>query len=110
MCRRKNAMLSKKDKINWWIVVLVSYSMMFLGFALQHNKNLYPETAKIIELQETETGYVITFETGNGNTFLYESEDRDFYENEIYSILMNSRNTKSVKDDVIVKIKYAMSE
>jgi hypothetical protein len=103
-------MESRKDKIVWWIVVLISYSMMVLGLVLQHNKNLYPETAKIIDLQESGTGYVITFETGNGNTFLYESEDRDFYQNEIYSLLMNSRNTKSVKDDTIVKLKYVMSE
>ena len=103
-------MESRKDRIIWWIVVFVAYSIMFLGFALQHNKNLYPETAKIIDLQESGEGYVITFETGNGNTFLYESDDKDFYENEIYSLLMNSRNTKSVKDDVIVKLKYAMSE
>lgn len=103
-------MESRKDRIVWWIVVFVAYSIMFLGFSLQYNKNLYPETAKIIDLQESGTGYVITFETGNGNTFLYESDDRDFYQNEIYSLLMNSRNTQSVKDDKIVKLKYAMSE
>lgn len=98
------------NKRKYLIFVSFLYGMMVFGLCLQHNKNLYPETAKIIDLQESGEGYLITFETGNGNTFLYESDDKDFYENEIYSLLMNSKGTKTVKDDVIVKLKYAMSE
>ena len=99
-------MESRKERTIWWIVVFVAYSVMFLGFFLQYNKNLYPETAKIIDLQESGEGYLITFETSNGNTFLYESDDRDFGKDEIYSLLINSKGTKTVKDDVIVKLKY----
>lgn len=102
-------MISKKE-VKWWIFVVCLYVIAFIGLVLQYNKNLYPETAKIIELQEIERGYIITFETGNGNIFLYESDDKDFYENEVYSLLMDSRNTKSVKDDKIVKLKYSMTE
>ena len=96
--------MKKYEIIN--MIIFCSF-VIILAIVLRNNVSKYAETGKVASVEETENGYLVEFITSNGNIFLYEAEDGDIHEGEIYSLLMDSNYTSNtVKDDKILEIKY----
>lgn len=98
----------QKDHLNKAIFIIT----VFLFFVLLSvmgikYKSLYSETMIVKDIDYNNGLYIITLESGNGNLFQYTTDDGDINENEVYSCLMDSKYTKTVKDDKIREIKYS---
>ena len=71
----------------------------------------YPTTAvisNVCEVEvETEKNYWLTLEDFNGNKWAYISEDGDWLEGDIASLIMCDNGTEKIEDDIIVYVKYS---
>ena len=56
---------------------------------------------------ETEKNYWLTLEDFNGNKWGYISEDGDWLEGDIVSLIMCDNGTKEIEDDIIVYVRYS---
>ena len=96
--------MKKYEIINMFVIAIVC---LLFAIVLRKDISKYAETGKVANVEKTENGYMVEFITGNGNVFLYEAEDGDIFEGELYSLLMDSNYTSyTVKDDKILEIKY----
>ena len=76
----------------------------------QKEVGYYPTTAvisNVCEVEvETEKKYCLTLEDFNGDAWGYISEDGDWLEGDIVSLIMCDNGTEEIKDDIIVYVKY----
>lgn len=67
-------------------------------------EDIYPETAIIQEVNYNTD--VVTVQTLNGNTFQFEGIE-DYQAGDIVSMIMDSKKTPEVTDDIILSVKYS---
>ena len=98
----------QKDHLNKAIFIIAVFLFFILlsVMAIKY-KSLYSEIMVVKNIEYNDDFYTITLESGNGNLFLYTTDDGDINENELYSCLMDSNYTSTVKDDKIREIKYS---
>lgn len=88
------------------IATILATTMVFstphVAMAKSHNKSYRTEFAVCYDISVKDNITYIT--TGDGNCYIFECDDSDI--GDIYRITFDTRNTKSVKDDRIVKIRY----
>ena len=98
----------EKDHLNKaiFIIMVFLFSIVLTVMGIKY-KSLYSETMVVKDVEYNNGLYTITLESGNGNIFQYITDDGDINKNEVYSCLMDSNYTKTVKDDKIREIKYS---
>lgn len=80
-----------------------------IQYTLNPQDSLYPETFMVTNITQ-ETGnpnWILELTCANGNVFLYESEDGDWFVGDLASAIMADNGTMIVKDDTIIKLTYA---
>jgi len=65
---------------------------------------VYPETARVVELDYTED--TVTVETFNGHMFVFEGCE-DYALDDCVSLIMEDNETELVYDDEVVKAQYS---
>ena len=70
-------------------------------------QNLYPLSARIISINETADE--VTAEDANGNLWGFTGAE-DYEINDTVALIMNSKGTRSIKDDEIVSSRYSGTE
>ena len=77
----------------------------------QKEVGYYPTTAvisNVCEVEvETEKKYQLTLEDFNGDRWAYISEDADWLEGDIASLIMCDNGTEDITDDIIIYVKYS---
>lgn len=77
----------------------------------QKEVGYYPTTTVITDVCEveieTEKEYQLTLEDFNGNEWVYISEDGDWFEGDIVSLIMCDNGTEDIEDDIIIYTKYS---
>ena len=77
----------------------------------QKEVGYYPTTAVISNVceaeVETEKNYWLTLEDFNGNKWAYISENADWLEGDIVSLIMCDNGTEDITDDMIIYVKYS---
>ena len=76
--------------------------MLVTVLTLLYNGIIYPDAMTITEI----SGDIVTIETATGNRFqFYGAEDYD--EGDLVAVLMYSKGTEKVTDDIIIRVRYA---
>lgn len=77
----------------------------------QKEIGFYPMTTIVSDVYEIETEtekeYQITIEDFNGNEWVFISEDGDWVEGDIASVIMSDNRTEEIEDDQIIDVKYS---
>ena len=77
----------------------------------QKEVGYYPTTAvisNVCEVEvETEKEYQLTLEDFNGNKWAYISDDADWLESNIVSLIMCDNGTEEIEDDIIIYLRYS---
>ena len=77
----------------------------------QKEAGYYPTTAvisNVCEVEvETEKKCLLTLEDFNGDAWSYISEDGDWLEGDIVSLIMCDNGTENIEDDIIIYIRYS---
>lgn len=77
----------------------------------QKEVGYYPTTTVITDVCEveieTEKEYQLTLEDFNGNEWVYISEDGDWFEGDMVSLIMCDNGTEDIEDDIIIYTKYS---
>jgi len=95
-----------KDKAAIFAIALIlSVITGAIATSIPKPKNLYPETAIVVNTNESQN--LLTLMTATGHVFTYETPIEDWLPGDICSMIMNSRGTKDVRDDEIRKIRYS---
>lgn len=85
------------------VLVSVAVSALIaLALVLALLRSLYPDAMTITEI----SGDLVTIESSTGNRFqFYGAEDYD--ESDLVAVLMYSKGTENVTDDIIIRVRYA---
>lgn len=67
-------------------------------------ENYYPAAGYVTELNEEES--IITVTLMNGNQFQFYGEGEDWVLGDLCAMIMDSKGTKYVKDDVVIATRY----
>ena len=77
----------------------------------QKEVGYYPTTtvvSNVCEVEvETEKKYWLTLEDFNGDEWVYISEDADWLEGDIISLIMCDNGTEDIEDDIIIYTRYS---
>ena len=77
----------------------------------QKEVGYYPTTAvisNVCEVEvETEKKYCLTLKDFNGDAWSYISEDGDWLEGDIVSLIMCDNGTEEIEDDIIIYTRYS---
>lgn len=85
-------------------MLITTLITLILSGNINGNATLYPETAIVIDVNETEDCVIV--ECGNGNLFQFYGAE-DFIEGDVCSMLMSDNGTANVADDIILDVKYS---
>lgn len=84
------------------MAAVAASALIALFLVLAFLRSLYPDAMAVTEI----TDDLVTIETATGNQFqFYGAEDYD--EGDLVAVLMYSRGTENVTDDIIVRVRYA---
>lgn len=83
------------------MMILVALTLTMV--ALTANAEIYPKTAKVIEVNEAED--LVTIETCTGITYTFEGCE-DWTEGDGVSLIMEDNDTESILDDCILMAEY----
>ena len=81
----------------------IALILILTTIALTASADLYPETAKVVEVNYDED--LVTVETFNGFLFAFEGCE-DWQEGDCASLIMENNSTEKVFDDEIVMAQY----
>lgn len=70
--------------------------------ALISSGTIYPDAMTITEIN----GDLVTIETATGNQFQFCGAE-DYDKGDLVAVLMYSRGTENVTDDIIIRVRYA---
>ena len=79
------------------VIITIILSMIANG-----KIDIYPETAKIVEIENDN----VVVETATGNLFSFTGTE-DYEVNDTVSMIMYGNNTENVEDDSIIKVQYS---
>jgi len=77
--------------------------LVVLMLTASSGAEIYPETAKVVEVDYTTD--LVTVETCTGFTFVFEGCE-DWFEGDGVSLLMDDNGTEFIVDDAILKAEY----
>ena len=83
------------------MIILMALALAMV--ALTANAEIYPKTAKVIEVNEAED--LVTIETCTGITYTFEGCE-DWTEGDGVSLIMEDNGTESILDDSILMAEY----
>lgn len=83
------------------MIILMALALTMV--ALTANAEIYPKTAKVIEVNEAED--LVTIETCTGITYTFEGCE-DWAEGDGVSLIMEDNGTESILDDSILMAEY----
>lgn len=83
------------------MMILVALILTMVG--LTASAEIYPKTAKVIEVNEAED--LVTIETCTGITYTFEGCE-DWAEGDGVSLIMEDNGTESILDDCILMAEY----
>ena len=83
------------------MMILVALILTMVG--LTANAEIYPKTAKVIDVNEAED--LVTIETCTGITYTFEGCE-DWAEGDGVSLIMEDNGTESILDDSILMAEY----
>jgi len=98
---RKMFKRNSKRVMNITILLLLLIIVLSWAFTVV-NKNLYPQTLKVVNIQ----GTTATLETNTGIRYIY-PECEDMQKGDLYSCIMWGMNTERISDDKIIRVRYA---
>lgn len=81
---------------------------VILFTATETKAEIYPETG-IVSAIETQEGdfYSLSATTFSGHIFVFDTEDGDWLENDICSMIMDDCGTETVHDDIVLSARYS---
>lgn len=82
---------------------IILMALILTMVALTANAEIYPKTAKVIEVNEAED--LVTIETCTGITYTFEGCE-DWAEGDGVSLIMEDNGTESILDDSILMAEY----
>lgn len=77
-------------------------ALIALFLILAFIRSLYPDAMTITEI----SGDLVTIETATGNQFQFYGAE-DYEEGDLVAVLMYSKGTENVTDDIIIRVRYA---
>lgn len=83
--------------------MMILVALILTVVALTTNAEIYPKTAKVIEVNEAED--LVTIETCTGITYTFEGCE-DWAEGDGVSLIMDNNGTDSILDDCILMAEY----
>lgn len=83
------------------MIILMALTLTMV--ALTASAEIYPKTAKVIEVNEAED--LVTIETCTGITYTFEGCE-DWAEGDGVSLIMDDNGTESILDDCILMAEY----
>ena len=83
---------------------LIAITLTLIALCGVASAELYPETARIFDLNYEED--LVTVETFNGQLFIFEGCE-DYTIGDCVSLIMEDNGTESVYDDAVVKAEYS---
>ena len=89
--------------ISFIIVFLVLVSAVMIALCGTASAELYPETARVVEVNYDED--MVTVETFNGFLFVFEGCE-DYAEGDGVAMIMDDNGTEKVFDDIILMVQY----
>lgn len=102
-----NKAIKEREETTMKNLTAIALILILTAIALTACADLYPETAKVIEVNYDED--LVTVETFNG--FLYAFEGcEDWQEGDCASMIMDDNGTEKVFDDEIVMVQYGAWE
>ena len=81
-------------------------TLLVVGIACRFLSEDYPMTAVVIDVSRANDK--VTIKDYNGNLWQYTGVE-DYEVGDVVSCIMNNKATESIKDDVIIKVKYSGS-
>ena len=84
-------------------VMMILVALILTVVALTASAEMYPKTAKVIEVNYDED--LVTIETCTGITYTFEGCD-DWVEGDGVSLIMEDNGTESILDDCILMAEY----
>ena len=81
----------------WILSIMNSYRL------IKNEKNFYPLTTIVVKVDDV--SHIVTCKDFNGNLWEFENCE-DWNENDIASLLMDSKGTENIYDDEIIKAEY----
>lgn len=84
------------------MAAVAASALIALALIIAFIRSLYPDAMTITEI----SGDLVTIESSTGNRFqFYGAEDYD--EGDLVAVLMYSKGTEIVTDDIIIRARYA---
>lgn len=84
------------------MAAVAASALIALALILAFLRSLYPDAMTITEI----SGDLVTIETATGNQFQFYGAE-DYEEGDLVAVLMYSKGSESVTDDIIIRVRYA---
>lgn len=84
------------------MAAVAAAALIALALVIAFIRSLYPDAMTITEI----SGDLVTIETATGNQFQFRGAE-DYEEGDLVAVLMYSKGTESVTDDIIIRVRYA---
>ena len=84
------------------MAAVAASALIALSLGLAFLRSLYPDAMTITEI----SGDLVTIESSTGNRFQFYGAE-DYEEGDLVAVLMYSKGTENVTDDIILRVRYA---
>lgn len=84
------------------MAAVAASALIALALVLSFIRSLYPDAMTITEI----SGDLVTIESSTGNRFQFRGAE-DYEEGDLVAVLMYSKGTENVTDDIIIRVRYA---
>lgn len=84
------------------LVSVAASALIALALVLAFIRSLYPDAMTITDI----SGDLVTIESSTGNQFQFYGAE-DYEEGDLVAVLMYSKGTENVTDDIIIRVRYA---
>lgn len=86
--------------------VLASAFILGTALSISAHAEIYPKTARIVNIRLEGTKDVVTLEDSNGFTWEYDGVE-DYYLGDLVSLIMDDNGTEIISDDKIISHRYS---
>lgn len=84
------------------MAAVAASALIALALIIAFIRSIYPDAMTVTEI----SGDLVTIETATGNQFQFYGAE-DYEEGDLVAVLMYSKGTEKVTDDIIVRVRYA---